>query len=289
MIISKGIRAAAAAVPLLAASSGWAQDAPEAIARPADPSVETGGDSLTVGIGAAYGPSFEGSDDYRVRPGGALRGSLGGVNFWMRGTGVFVDVIPDRDGGLDFSAGPVAGVRLSRTSGIKDAQVKALGELDTAWELGGFVGIAKTGVITSAYDNLGVRLSYVKDVGGAHQSHIITPAIEYGTPLSRTSFVGLSLSADFVGDGYASYYFDVTPAGSAASGLSPFSAKGGFKSWSLSSLASLSLSGDIRKGWALFALGSYSRLQNDFRRSSIVSEAGSPDQWFGALGIGYTF
>ncbi len=272
---------------LLGTAPAAAQEAPPPTAPPPPP---VGGDSFTIGLGAGIVPSYEGSDDYRIIPAGVVRGKVSGFNFYTRGLQFYLDLVPEAEGEtLDLSLGPVAGLRLNRTSSIKDARVRALGELDEAYEVGGFVGIGKTGVITSAFDNLSFRLAYLKDVGSAHESHVITPSIEYGTPLSRQAYVGISASADFVGDGYARYYFDVTPAGAAASGLSPFQADGGFKSYSLSLFGSHSLSGDLLKGLSMFAVGSYTRLRGDFRRSPIVSEVGSPNQWFGVIGLAYTF
>jgi outer membrane scaffolding protein for murein synthesis (MipA/OmpV family) len=266
---------------LLAAAPAFAQEE----APPPDD-----GNTLTIGVGAGYVPSYEGSDDYSLIPAAVVRGKVGGHSFFTRGLQLYLDVIPEPPGpGIDIAIGPVVGVRLNRTSGIKDARVKALGKLDTAIEVGGFVGIGRTGVLTSDYDNLSVRVSYLKDVGGAHESHVITPSIEYGTPLSRNAYVGLSLSADFVGDGYADYYYDVTPAGSLASGLATYDADGGFKSWSLSLAGAHSLTGDLLGGLGLFAVGAYTRLRGDFADSPIVSTAGSRHQWFGAIGLSYTF
>ena len=178
---------------------------------------------------------------------------------------------------------------MNRTSSIRDARVASLGKLDTAIEIGGFAGIAKTGIITSEYDTLALRVAYVKDVADAHGSHIVTPSIEYGTPLSETTYVGVGLSADFVGDRYASYYFNVSPAGSLASGLKPFQADGGFKSWSANVVGAQSLTGNLLEGLSMFAVGSYTRMQGDFRRSPIVADAGSPNQWFAAVGLAYSF
>jgi outer membrane scaffolding protein for murein synthesis (MipA/OmpV family) len=276
---------------LLGTAPAAAQEAPPPNSPPpSPPPPPVGGDSFTIGLGAGIVPSYEGSDDYRIIPGGVVRGKVSGFNFFTRGLQFYLDLIPEAEGEtLDLSVGPVVGLRLNRTSGIKDARVRALGKLDEAYELGGFVGIGKTGVITSAYDNLSFRVAYLKDVGSAHESHVITPSIEYGTPLSERAYVGIGASADFVGDGYARYYFDVTPAGAAASGLSPFQADGGFKSYSLSLFGSHSLSGNLIKGLSLFAVGSYTRLRGDFRRSPIVSEVGSPNQWFGVIGLAYTF
>lgn len=263
--------------------------APAAAQDESPPPIDTG-DTLTVAIGAGYAPSYEGSDDYVLIPAAAIRGKLSGFNFYTRATALYVDLIPEGPGEtLDLSFGPIVNVRLDRTSRIKDAQVRALGKIDTAIELGGFVGVAKTGVVTSAYDTLSFRVGYQRDVSDTHDSYIVTPAIEYGTPLSVDTYVGLSLSADYVGDGYADTYFDVTPAGAAASGLAPYSADGGFKNVSVGLLGNYAISGDLRRGLSLFAVGNYSRLLGDFADSPIVADAGDADQWLGAVGIAYTF
>lgn len=251
--------------------------------------------NLTVGIGAAVIPSYEGSDDYRVIPVPQLRGKVNDFAFWTRGPSLYVDAIPNRDAdGLDFELGPMVNVRLDRSSrkAIKDDAVRALGKRDIGVEVGGFIGVGKTGVITSAYDNLSARVAIAKEVAGGHESYVITPAIEYMTPLSTRSFVGLGVSAEYVGKKYGRYYYDIDAAGAAASGLPAYSRAGdgaGFKKVSANLTGGLSLSGDLRRGWALFALAGYSRLLGDYADSPVVSIAGSKNQWLGAVGVGYTF
>ena len=251
--------------------------------------------SLTIGVGAAVVPSYEGSDDYRVVPVPQVRGKVKDFAFWTRGPGLYVDAIPNSDpDGLDFELGPVVNVRLDRSSrkAIKDNAVRALGKRDVAVEVGGFVGIGKTGVITSAYDNLSARVAVAKDVAGAHESYVITPAIEYMTPLSATSFVGLGVSAEYVGKKYGRYYYEIDPAGFAASGLPVYSRAGngsGFKRVSANLAGGVSLSGDLRKGWALFGVAGYSRMLGKYGDSPVVAIAGSRNQWIGALGVGYSF
>lgn len=248
-------------------------------------------DTITIGGGVGYVPSYEGSDDYVVIPVGAVRGKVSGFNFQSRGLQLSVDAVRDRsDSGIDLMFGPVVGLNLNRTNRIVDRQVRALGTRRAAVEVGGYVGIGKTGVITSAYDTLSVRVSYVRDVTGIHDSYVITPSIEYGTPISRRAYVGIAASASIAGDGYAQAYFAVDPAGSIASGLPVFAQpRGGVKSYNGTLLGNYALSGDLLKGLQLFTILSYSRLQGDFARSPVTSIAGSPDQFYGALGIGYTF
>jgi outer membrane scaffolding protein for murein synthesis (MipA/OmpV family) len=246
--------------------------------------------SLTVGIGGAYRPSYDGSDDYTFGPIGALFGKVEGFSFATRGTGLSIDLIRDRrDAPVSFELGPVAYVRLDRTGGIKDAQVRALGEVDTAIELGAVAGITKNGLLHQ-YDSLGFRIQYQKDVSDTHDSWVMTPSIEYATPLSTRTYAQLSLSMERTGDGYARTYYSVTPAGAVASGLPAFNADGGWKKSSATLFLAHTLTGELRDpGFSLFAIGSYGRLRGDFARSPIVSVAGDRDQYFALAGLSYTF
>ncbi|HEY7809868.1 MAG TPA: MipA/OmpV family protein [Allosphingosinicella sp.] len=268
----------------LAAAPAFAQDAGTDTEWPEDRY------SLSVGLGAGYVPSYEGSDDYILTPIGALLGRVGPVSFVTRGTSLAFDVIPEAsDAPLAFTLGPVVNVRLDRTNRIKDPQVRALGELDPAIELGVQAGVAKNGVLHK-YDTLGVRLTWQKDVSDTHGSSVLTPAIEYGTPLSTRTYVQLGAQAERVGDGYAQTYFSIGPAGKLASGLPVYTADGGWKNWRTSLFVAHSLTGELRKPkLSLFGGLAYSRLLGDFRRSPIVSVAGDKDQFFGLLGLSYTF
>jgi len=248
---------------------------------------------LSVGAGAGVMPSYAGSDDYIVVPGAVLRGKVDNFAFFSRGSNLYVDLVREANGStLDIEFGPMINYRGDRSGHIEDNRVKALGELDSAFEAGGWVGIAKTGVITSAYDNLSFRVSYIGDISGAHKSYLISPTIEYGTPLSKASYVGLSVSADYVGKGFGRYYYDIDTAGALASGLATYGdagRKAGFSRVNFGLAGIQSLSGDLRKGWAVFALGGYARMLGRYKDSPIVRDAGSADQWLGGLGVAYTF
>ena len=251
--------------------------------------VDDGSDNFTIGIGAGYAPSYEGSNNYIVQPAGLVRGRVSGFNFYSRATAIYVDVLREAPGtDLNIEVGPMANLRLDRSSRIQDRRVKALGEIDTAIELGGFAGVTKNKVL-HGYDFLTFRLDVTRDVGGAHESTVFAPNIEYATPLSTKFLVGLSLSAEHVSDRFARTYYGVTPLGSAASGLRAFDADGGWKNARGTLLATYSLSGDLRRGAAIFGVGSYSKLFGDFKRSPLVHDAGDKNQFFTALGLSYTF
>ena len=283
MISKTCLRAAALALPLLAAAPGLAQESAEE-GWPDDRN------SLTIGLGAAYVPSYEGSDDYILTPAGLAFGKVAGFGFATRGTALYLDLIPDKaDSPFSFDFGPLANVRLDRTSRIKDPRVRALGELDTAIELGAWAGLRKNGVLHE-YDSIGVRVAWQKDVTDTHESSVITPAIEYSSPLGEKTLVSLGLQAEHVGDGYARTYYSVSAAGAAASGLPVYNADGGWKSWRATLLLGQALTGDLRNPrLSLFGGVGYSRLLGDIARSPIVRVAGDRDQYFATAGLAYTF
>ena len=278
----------ALAVAACIASPAFAQSEPTASALPSPEEVASK-DSITVAAGAAIVPDYEGSDDYRIIPAGAIRGKVGGISFNTRGTYLFVDVVPGT-GKVEFDAGPIVGVRLNSRKKIDDDIVKLLPKRKTAFEAGGFAGVSLHG-LTNPYDTLAFRVDVLHDFGKAHKSTTLSPNVEFTTPLSRTTYVGLNVGAEFVSNKYADYYFSLTPADSVRTGgvLSPFNASGGMKNWKTGLLLNQSLSGDLLHGFSLFGLGQYSRLVGDFRRSPIVRDRGSASQWIGALGLAYTW
>jgi outer membrane scaffolding protein for murein synthesis (MipA/OmpV family) len=277
------LKSAFAAVALFAAAPAFAQATGDQLPDPNDNS-----DTFTIAGGAAYIPDYEGSDDYKFIPAAAIRGRISGISFFTRATYLYVDFVGRGDNKLELDVGPIAGVRLNRTSKIDDDFVDALPERDAAIEVGGFVGFTYHG-LTNPYDALSVRLDVVKDVAGAHESTVITPTIDFGTPISRHTYIGLSLSAEWAGGKYADYYYSISPADSVASGLPAYDADGGFKNWRLGVLVNQSVTGDLTHGVSIFATGAYSHLSGDFKDSPIVDLRGSASQWLGAIGLAYTW
>ncbi len=261
-------------------------------ARAQDQPADLYRDTVTVGAGVAALPDYEGSNDYRITPVPAAIGAIRGYGFVLAGNQLSIDLIKDRPGPVwDFQAGPIVQLNFNRcaSGSIDDLRVRALGKRAIAVELGGYVGIGKTGVLTSPYDKLSVTLGYRHDVGGVHDSGIWNPSITYFTPLSRKAAIGLFASADIVERGYAQTYYSVSAAQSTASGLPVYTAGAGLKSWTLGAIGSYSLTGDLLHGVKVVGGGTYGRMEGDIARSPLVTIAGSRDQWLGTLGLAYTF
>ena len=268
------------AAALLLATPAMAQDA---LPDPNDQS-----NTFSIGAGGAYIPDYEGSDDYEFTPFAGIRGRVSRIDFFSRGTYLYVDFVPRGDSAWELDAGPIVGVRMNRTGKVDDEFVDLLPELDTAIELGGFVGASYHG-LTNPYDELAFRLDVLKDVGGAHEGTLVSPSIDFGTPLSETFYLGASLNLEWASGDYANYYYSIDPAGALASGLPAFDADGGFKHWRIGLFANQSLSGLLTHGWSIFGAGAYTHLAGDFKDSPIVDDRGSASQWVAVLGVGYTF
>jgi len=270
------------------ASPAFAQTEPTAGSMPT-PEEIANKDIVTAAVGGAIVPDYEGSDDYRIIPAAAIRGKVGGISFTTRGSYLYVDVVPG-NAKVDFDVGPIVGARFNSRRHVDDNVVKLLSNRKTAIEVGGFAGVSFHG-LTNPYDSLGVRLDVLHDIGSAHESTTFSPNLEFSTPVSRTTYVGANVGAEFVSNKFADYYFSITPADSLRTGgvLAPFNASGGLKNWKAGLLINQSVTGDLLHGFSIFGLGQYSRLTGDFRRSPIVSQRGSANQWIGALGLAYTW
>ena len=247
---------------------------------------DDGSDRLTIGFGLGVSTDYEGSDDYKLQPGGLFQGRVSGIEFQVRGPGITTDFVPDKpDSKTRLAFGPALQLRLDRTGEIKDPRVAALGDRKTAVEVGFTAGIGKRGVLIPPA-SLNFDVTFLHDVAGAHKSYVVTPTLSLNSPVSRSSFARLGVSADFVGKGYAATYFDVAP----GNVLPAYATNGGgLKSLGTSLLYTHDLGGAPRKGWGLFALANYKRLVGKFADSPIVRDAGSASQVFAVAGVSYSF
>lgn len=260
-----------------------------AVAQDGPPPDSQGGNSVIVGLGIAYGPDYEGSNDGRFIPGGIIRAQLGNIRIENRGLKLYTGFALAKDGPLEVEAGPIISIRPARTGSVDDALVDQLPDRDLAVEVGAFVGIAYKG-LTSPFDRLSLRLDGLHDVAGGHGDWILSPEISFTTPVTRTTLIGLSANLEFVGDDFATTYFGVTSAESTmVPALAAYQLDGGLKSWGAGLLIGQSLGRNPRKGWSLFGLANYKRLVGEFANSPLVAQRGDADQWFFVGGVGYSF
>lgn len=271
------------AAALLAASAPAIAQSEAALPDPNDQS-----DTFTLALGGAYIPDYEGSDDSKFTPFGAIRGRVSGISFSTRGTYLYVDFVKRPASGVDFDVGPIVGVRRERVSKVEDDVVRFFGKRKTAYEVGGFVGVSFHG-LTNPYDTLSLRLDAVHDIGSAHKSTVFTPNVEFGTPLSRRTYVAANLSADFVSNKYADYYYANPGVIFGLSSIPASNPGGGMKNWKIGALINQSITGDLTHGFSIFGGADYSRIVGDIGKSYFVDDRGSRSQWRLAAGLAYTW
>jgi outer membrane scaffolding protein for murein synthesis (MipA/OmpV family) len=287
----RALTLALSAAVLVSASPAFAQSEPNAAPPGADGNMTPDNNRLTIGIGAATLPDYEGANSNSITPGAVAIGVVDGHDFFTRGTQLYVNLLKSQPGPvLNYEIGVIGAARFQRTGKVDNRQVRALGELDAAYEVGGYVGLSKTGVITSPYDTLTARVAYVHDVSNTHDSYVITPQINYTTPLSIRTLVSVGASADYVGKGYGRTYFGVTPIGTTLSGLRSYDINdSGFKNVNVSFFVLQSLSGDIRHGLGVGAGVLYGKMLGKYKNSPLVRDVGDSDQIAAAAGLTYTF
>ncbi len=248
---------------------------------------------VAVGIGAGVVPSYSGSDDYVLFPLPLIVGRVGGVGISPNGPGFVLDFNSAAPGTAiqqtRVSFGPAFRVRNDRVSRVKDEVVSQLEDLDIAVELGGNIGITFPGVLNK-FDAVTLSTQVRTDVAGAHKGVLVEPSIGYRTPLSRASIIQITAGLQFVDDNFAEYYYSVTPAQSAVSGLPVFTAEGGLNSIGTTAIMNYDLDGNaLNGGFNVFGVLGYSRLMGDAADTPFTAIRGNADQFIGGLGIAYTF
>lgn len=271
---------------LLPAGPAAAQVAQE----PAPEASAFDGDFLIVAAGAVALPSYEGADETSFLPAGALAGRIGGVGISPRAAGLALDLVPESPGArVGLGLGPVIRLRMNRSGRIKDPVVARLGELRAVIEGGVAVGVTIKRVLNE-HDQLSIGSDFRWDISGRGGGGLISPSITYLTPVSRAQVVGLLAGAEIADGRFASYNYDITPAGSAASGLPAYAARGGLKALNFGAFTARDLDGDLLNGGLSIGVGAmYARLKGSAAATPITALRGKSSQWFVAAGLGYTF
>jgi outer membrane protein len=249
-----------------------------------------------AGFAAAFLPIAEASAQvigtYRVRPGlGAqIRPDYPGadksewapyVSFSIaRGDKPFGFGAPDDSfgigliGGKGFSAGPAAKIQ----GGRKDSEIGApLGKVSTTIEAGAFAQFEPT-------ESVRLRGELRKGIGG-HEGLVGSIAADHIWRDGDNYLFSIGPRLLFSDGRYQRAFFGVGPEAAIASGLEQHRPDGGIYAAAATSSLRYSLGGN----WGLFGYARYERLLGDARKSPIVRELGSPNQYSAGIGLSRTF
>ena len=259
MVTRSSFLAAAGAVLALVASPAAAQD--------------EGGDlRVRVGLGAQTTPEYPGADDNEFGPLFDLSFSRGAEPFDFDAPGDSFGIDLVSTGG--FSFGPVLNLQNSRKNSDVGAPV---GKVPTTIEAGAFAEF-------QASDAIRVRGEVRRGIGG-HDGIISSLGADYIWRDADNYLFSIGPRLLLSDSRYQRAYFGVTPEAALATGLPVYRPDGGFHAIGAES----SVYYAFNPTWGIFGYGRYERLIGDARRSPIVREFGSPNQFSAGLGVTYTF
>lgn len=233
--------------------------------------------NLSVGVGPAVTPRFEGSREYQIRPvpvfslryRDVLRVTNNDIDFTA------FDKVLGEDGGK-LELGPTVNFDFGRSESDSH-KLRGLGDVGFSTEIGGYVGY-EAGPVA-------LRLEAGQDIVGGHKGALAE--LSATTPLFRGEKFGLGASGGltWASAKYLNSFFGVTAAQAAASGLPQFHAGSSFKNANLSLNANYALT----PHWTLLATFGYERMLGDAAASPLVRLRGAADQGHFSSFVMYTF
>lgn len=250
----------------LMAIAAIALPASQALAQP------EGSYRVRAGLGAQIIPDFPGSDDTEWALYPQLSVAKGDELFAAGAPDDSFDLRLISSGG--FAAGPVAKI----TSGRRDSKVGApVGDVSTTIEAGAFVQ-------QTLGESFRLRGEVRKGIGG-HDGFVGNAGGDFIARDGDKYVFSVGPRVIFSDSRYQRTYFGVTPEAALASGLPVYRPDGGIHALALVSGIDYAIGG----GWGLFGYARYERLVGDAKKSPIVREFGSPNQFSAGLGINRTF
>jgi outer membrane protein len=240
---------------------------------PMVPSV-SGNWTVMVGVGGEYKPDFEGASRSMFSPVPIFSIRRAGSAEQFRGPRDSASIALVDFG--DLRAGP-AGKFVSSRKASDYSELNGLGDVKTAFELGGFVEYYPV-------DWFRTRVEVREGVVGHHgtvadfSGDFIVPVIRWLTFSVGPRFTWESTQA-------TSPYFGIDAMQAMASGLPVFNAKGGAHSYG----AGAQVSYRINPQWEVHSYVEYERLLADAANSPLVTLRGSPNQTTVGVGASYSF
>jgi len=236
----------------------------------------------TVGLGAAIGPQYEGSDDYTAVPlltvfardlyhpatYAGLSGPRFSSNFLAHDSlraGISAEFVPER-GALND---------------IDNDRVDALSDTEDGFMLGALVGYhMKLDQDSSLTFELDSRYDVSDEIGG-----LVTLRGRHKTKLGGKWSLLTELEGTYASESYMNEYFGVNAANAARSGLDQFQADAGVKDATLRAV----LTYRINPSWSTTVLASVKQLLGDAADSPITDDEGDATQLFGGASVNFHF
>lgn len=232
-----------------------------------------------IGGGPALAPTFEGADDYSLRPYPVIR--LTYADFWVQtedGSGLDLNLLPSES----INLGVAANYRFGRDPSDDGAQ--GLREIDDAVEVGAFVQINAPGAFVDG-DVASLRGRWLQDVSGTHDGFIFDIGFRYRIALTDRLDLRADITTTWLNSDYAATYYGISQAESDATGLNRIDPSDSFGETELDLEAIYRLT----DRFGIAARAAVTRFYNEASASDVSDVRGSPNQFFAGIGAVFSF
>lgn len=254
LMVATAVTAALSATSARAQTEAPAQSVAQAEAQISDPHGDR--NYLSIGLGAVYGPAYQGSDEYRTRALPTIDAAWGPLFANFR-DGVGVKAID-----TDFIT---AGVGVTFMQGRKAKYVpEGIGKLESGAAARGFVSLRARGFVAT----VGAK----KGVSGDNKGIAADLGLSYPIRASARMMIVPMVGTTWTDKKYNNAYWGVDAAQSLASGLPRFRAGSGFTDASAMLAVNYRLTSHISLG----ASAGVTRTLGDVKDSPLVSEKTQP-------------
>lgn len=232
-----------------------------------------------VAVGAAATPRFEGSDEYRLVP--LVIGTVrnGGISVDLQGARIRADLVSDEH----LAFGPLVNVRLGRDHDT-GGRIGALDQIDSAVELGGFVGL-RLGGNRLGQGQVQLDLTAMADVSGNHDGVLVTGSAGYVALRSQRFSLAFDAQTTWGDAAYTRTYFGITPGEATRSGLGAYRPGASLRDVG----AGATFGYQFNRRWGLIGRIGWAYLLGDVADSPIVRDEGSRHQGVVGLALAYRF
>lgn len=239
------------------------------------PSQEVAGLQQTIlGLGVAYVPDYDGSNDYKYTPLIQARWNwASGRYISFLGNTLRADVIP----GKQIAFGPALRYRMERDD-VDDSEVDKMSKVDAAFEVGAFADVA-------VVERLHLTVQLTQDISDAYGGILLDLGAAYNMPLQKKAIFTLFVSSTYASTNYMTTYFSVNNQNRGSSTLPDFNASSGFKDVGGGGL----LQYNLNEKWGILAAFKYSRLLGDAEKSPVVKQRGDANQYITGVAANYRF
>ncbi len=234
---------------------------------------------LTLGLGATYGPDYDGSDDYAAAPLWNVRAAdlyHPETYAQLLGPAFMSNFLPDPH----FRLGLAGGYRPDYND-VDDSAVQSVKGTQDALLVGPTLGYDFWG---ESGKDAAIELDVLYDAKHGNGG-TITPRFRAASQLAEKVRGEGRISASWASGDYMGNWFSVNQRDAARTGLDSYDADEGFKDLTLGGSVNWNFVG----AWSLTGIATYTRMLGDAADSPIVDDAGDANQFRAGVLVNYKF